>query len=191
MALSCGALSANITVSCTSLPTSGTTDILYLINDDDLDRSGSTIAADGSVTSLALLASKEIYKFEGTRQSLQVNIPLDQEPILPKFTPQVQQRIFSSTQAASGAVKNMALGRYVAVIERRGATDDSFQILGWDSGLTLTASELNITDKATAGTINVTLATSDEESGEEYPYRVWVETDYSTTQTALNGKLAS
>ena len=57
--------------------------------------------------------------------------------------------------------------------------------------MTLTASELNITDKATAGTLQVTLATSEEESGEEYPYRVWADTNYSTTQTALNALLAA
>lgn len=191
MALSCGALSANIEVSCTSLPTSGTTDILYLINYDEIDRSASVIAVDGSVTTLAMNASTNIYKVEGTRQSLTVNIPLDTEPILPKFTPTITQRIFDISQTAAGTVKNMALGRYVAVVERLGATDNSFQILGWDSGLTLTASELNITDKATAGTLQVTLATSEEESGEEYPYRVWADTNYTTTQTALNGLLAS
>lgn len=196
MALNCEEkLAADIIKDCDNKPKGGIEVNVVLINFEDIDKGASTL--DGTndliITSLATKSGTTGYSLEGVKQVNGASFEfVPKEETFDKYKHVFSGVILTPSAANKKSIANVASGgRYVVVIEKRwkGADqEEAFEVLGWDSGLSITSMVWNT--KEADGAIKFELASTDGYEEDEMT-RNLLETDYDTTLTAFNAKFAS
>jgi len=184
------ALGEDFLFDCDNPPLQGLTDVIALINYNDIDRVGTTFDSGNNqiVTSLVLKANKRAFRLEGYKlaNSAQAELVVKDAPAVNAFLHTIGGVGVTVDAQQLKAFSNMSLGaKLVAVVERKfkGANQESaFMIFGYDSGMELTTAEYNSNDNA--GTMPFTLANPTDEE-EPKPQLIWLDTDYGTTLTAF------
>lgn len=196
MALSCSAISANVAANyCTINLTSGLRETVYIWNTDDVDLTagtGTTTASDGSLTTLVMKSSKNIYTIDQPPQYPQVNeLTQDEETVVPTYRPQITLTL-PVNAANTQLIKDLGVGSYAIGVEPKGSKDEApMYVYGFDSPLRATNVTITPSDKATGSLYIVTMAQDENDSGDTYPQRIWVDTDYATTISQRDALVAS
>ncbi|MGD2113417.1 MAG: hypothetical protein PVG07_00080 [Acidobacteriota bacterium] len=161
-----------------------------LINWDDIDRAASTV--NGSiVTDLVLKSgtsgiSISWYKDLASANSSFAPNTEDVDGFLQNFL----CRLATTTAEHAERANELKQGRFVVVYESKYKgvdLDDAFKVRGWDCGLKL--SEMTENTLENSGSILFTLAT-EEGDVEQYPYNIFLETDYATSKASFDALFA-
>ena len=185
-------LSGDIQFDCENdRPQAGILDEAILINYDDIDFGASTTNG-ATVTNLALKSGATGYKLEWGKRlgSLGSEFTPDSEN-LDGFTHSFITRLMTPSASTAERAKEIKNGRFIVVIETkyRGVDQlDAFKILGWKSGLELTEMAMNTNENHSS--LTFTIATYEGEY-EDYPYSIFLETDYQTSKTSFDALFAS
>lgn len=161
-----------------------------LINYQDIDF-GSSTSTGATITALTLKEGATGYKFEWYKELASGNIA---------FTPNTEDidgfghnflgRLATTSAMNAESAKELAAGKFVVVFETQyqGLNQlDAFKVLGWGSGLRL--SEMSMNTLENSSSLLFTLATA-ENQPEQYPYQIFLETDYTTTATTVDALFA-
>lgn len=183
----CGEAGSNILLDCNNIPVNGTSDRLLLINRNDIDTAATTIAADGSISSLALKATKTAFQIDGIAGSINP----DEEQVIqggiPRYRHRVAFRPFKVDQATRNEIEKYAKGNCVAVLE---TLDNTYEIYGYNVGMKALLVTRNPNDAETNGNYVVTMASDDQRPLEPKLPRIYLNTDYATTTTELEALIA-
>lgn len=178
----CGTIGANAAIDCSNIPNNGTADRLILINRNDIDTATTTIAADGSISSLALKATKNAYQIDGINNSIAPDSEQVLQGSVPRYRHRVQFRPFLVDQATKNEIEKMAKGSLVGIVE---TLDNEYIVYGYDVGMKATVVAQNPNDAETNGLFVVTLASDENRPLEPKLPINYENTDYATTTTEL------
>lgn len=162
-----------------------------LINWDDIDRSGST-ASGASITDLVLKSGTAGFSVQWYKDLASANsafTPNTED--VDGFTHNFLTRLANSSAANAERANELKNGRFVMVYETRykGANNaEAFKVAGWENGLKL--SEMTNNTLENSGATLFTLAT-EEGDVEQYPYNVFLETDYATSKATYDALFAT
>jgi hypothetical protein len=184
------ALDRDFLFDCDNPPLQGLTDVIALVNYNDVDRVATTFDTDNKqiCTSFVLKPDKRAFRLEGYKlaNSALASLVVKEAPAVNAFLHTIGGVGVTVDAEQLDAIAKMALGaKLVAVVERKykGANQESaFMIFGYDSGMELATADYNSNENA--GTLPFTLANPTDEE-EPKPQRIWLDTDYGTTLTAF------
>jgi hypothetical protein len=162
-----------------------------IINWDDIDKAGSTESG-ATISDLVLASGTSGFAAEWFKDLASVNSAFapsteDVDGFLHNFL----TRIANSSAANAERARELSQGRFVIVVETRykGALSaEAFKVLGWESGLKL--SEMVYSTLENSGAIPYTAATEEGDT-EQYPYNVFLETDYATSKATFDSLFAT
>jgi len=187
-------LAADILNDCDNITKSGIETDVILIPRKLIDFTASTISGTNRmlITDLTL-ASGTGFLLEGVKQLNGYNWEfVPSEETVDRYRHVFTGVIMTPSAANRLAFSQLAKGeQYVVVVNKKykGADqEDAFLVLGWDTGLYVTAATEN--DKEVDSAIQFTLSNKDAELEDEAP-RILLETDYATTLTAFTNKFAA
>jgi hypothetical protein len=175
---------------CENPPLQGLTDVIALVNFNDIDRTATTFDSNNGqlCTSFVLKAGKRAYRLEGYKlaNSALASLVVKEAPSVNAFLHTIGGVGVTVDAEQLDALAKMALGaKLVAVVERKfkGANQESaFMIFGYDSGMELATADYSSNENA--GTFPFTVANATDEE-EPKPQRIWLDTDYATTLAAF------
>lgn len=123
-------------VECDEIPEGGTRARLILINYDDIERF--YFSDIGVITSIEMKANKQGYEFLGFRTDVKKSDEVVKRELSNKrFKHSVGFVVYEVTQLQKNNLRGLARGRFVGIIENKGKTDDSIEVLGKDVGLAI------------------------------------------------------
>lgn len=161
-----------------------------LINYEDIDFAASTIA-DGVITDLVLKSGTTGYKLEWYKDLGSANSVFNPSTEdVDGFAHQFLARLGTTTAEHAARAKELKEGRFIVVYEGKYKgvdLDDAFKVRGWDNGMRLLEMTENTLENS--GSILFTLQT-EEGNVEEYPYHVFLETDYATSKATFDSLFA-
>lgn len=162
-----------------------------LINWEDIDFAGSTV--DGAIiTDLVLKAGLTGFAFQWYKDLASANSAYTPNTdAADGFTQSFLGRLATTTAEHAEVANILKNGRFVVVYESRYKgllQEDAFKVRGFEVGLKL--SELVENTLENSGSILFTLATEEGDS-EEYPYQIFLETDYATSKATFDAKFAT
>lgn len=185
-------LTEDILFDCSDLPIKGIEGSeAVLINWSDIDKAGSTESG-ATISDLVLKAAKTGYKLEWFKELASANsafAPNTED--IDGFTNQFLSRLATTTADNAERANELKNGRFVVVYQTKwkGTNNESaFKVRGWENGLTL--GELVDNTNENSGSITFTLG-SEEGTVEQYPYRIFLETDYATSLATFTSLFAS
>lgn len=188
-------LSANILVDCLNLSKAGIETDVVIIPKKYIDVAGSVLNAQNRIIidDLVLKAGKTAVKLEGVKQINGYNWEfVPSEDTIDRYRHVFSGIIMTPSAANRLSASKLAKGeQYVVVVNKKykGANQaDAFLVLGWDTGMYLTAMSEN--SKEVDSAIQFTLSNKDGELEDEMP-RILLDTDHATTLTAFNNLFAS
>jgi len=184
----CGTIAADVLIDCNDIPVNGSADRIILMNKADIDLSTTTIDAAGQITSLAMKATKEAFEITGQNQSITPEMSLVRQGSVSRYSHQVGFRAFKIDQATKNEIEKMANGQLVAICETLG---NKYEVYGWDVGLRAEEITRNLNDVESNGLFSVVLRTPDNLPAEPKLPRSYLNTDYDTTTTQLEGLLTA
>lgn len=157
-----------------------------LINWDDRDLAGSTESG-ATISDLVLKSGTSGFAFEWYKQLASGNSAFapnaeDVDGFLQNFLGRMATTSAEHAERAN-EIKN---GRFIVVYESKykGALKaDAFKVRGWENGLTLREMAENTLENS--GSLLFTLGT-EEGDVEQYPYRIFLETDYATSKATFD-----
>jgi hypothetical protein len=181
-------LTQNITYGCnTSYPAQGGLDggFAVLINRADIDvtsltRSGATI------TNLSLKSGATGYEISFVKQLSNTGNEFTVNDGLDTFTHSFIGRVYGQGATDAERIYELSKGEFVCVVETKwkgAGAADAFKVYGINNGLKM--AEGSQTTLENDGSFLFTLS-SVENFGEQYPYNVYLETDYTTTKTKVD-----
>jgi hypothetical protein len=183
-------LTDNILFNCADAPIKGLSGSkAVIINFDDVDKAGSTISG---ATITDLVTSSAGFSIEWYKELASVNsafAPNSEE--IDGFTHSFLGRLSTTSADNSVRANELKSGRFMVVVETnyKGAgSTESFKVYGWESGLEL--SELTQNSNENSGSMLFTLSTR-EGYNEQYPYNVFLETNYATSKATFDSLFAS
>jgi hypothetical protein len=182
----CGTIGASIAIDCDNIPVNGTADRAIVMNRGDVDFTTSTTAADGSVTSLALKATKTAFQIDGLNFSITPNMSLSRQGRVSRYVHEIEFLTFKVDQATKNELEAYANGRATVVLE---TLDETYEVYGWDVGMRAEEITRAPNDQETNGLFRCVLRTPEGQPGEKKLPRDYLNTDYDTTTTQLNGLL--
>jgi len=176
----CGEIIAGVTYDCENPLQGGANARIWVLNHGDVTAVVEDGTLDNLLTDITLAASKTAFKFEGFRNS----VSGVQELIVPDsgqslFKHQTGLTIFGITQVIKNQVQNLALGRFIVIVENNGKNANSFEVYGLNQGLVLTSGQVKSTGENN-GAYTLVLA-SDEVANEAKLPQTLFDTDYATT----------
>lgn len=180
-------LTADILFDCADAPKKGIDGgKAVLINWDDIDFSSSTESG-ATITDLVLKAGTTGISFEWYKDLASANSSFapnteDIDGFLQSFL----GRIATSTAEHAERANELKNGKFIVVYESKYKgllSAEAFKVRGWNSGLKL--SEMTENTLENSGSILFTLAT-EEGDVEQYPYSVFLETDYATSKATFD-----
>lgn len=185
-------LSADIIFDCANKPKRGLDgNKAVLINFDDIDRAASTVSG-ATITDIVLKSGKSGFDATWYKDLANVNsafAPNTED--IDGFTHSFLCRLPNSSAENAERAAEISQGRFIAVVETRfKGTDnaDAFKVYGWEDGLKL--SEMTNASNENSGSTPYTIATEEGDS-EEYPYQIFLETDYATSKATFDTKFAT
>lgn len=186
--MSClNSLSGDIEFNCDDKPVRGLdAGKAIIINYSDIDFGTSTITG-GSISNLALKSGATGYKLEWYKElaSAASEFTPNQEDI-DGFSHSFLGRLAVSSAMNAERAKELKEGRFIVVYESKYKGVDqaeAFKVLGWKAGLEL--AEMTSNTNENSGSILFTLSTK-EGTYEDYPYNIFLETDYETSKTSFD-----
>lgn len=161
-----------------------------LINIDDIDRAATTLTG-ATITALTLKAGTKGFNCEFYKELASVNSAFapsteDVDGFLHNFL----CRLPTSSAVNAERAKEIANGRFVAVVETRykGVDQkDAFKVYGIENGLKL--AEMTNDSLANSGASLFTVST-EEGDVEQYPYNIYLDTDYATSKADFDAAFA-
>ncbi len=192
MSLNCEEyLTDSILKDCDNKPKGGIEVDVTFIAFDDVDKTSSTLSDTNDLLITDLVVTAKGYSLEGIKQVNGASFELvKKEDAFDKYTHTFAGVILNPTVENKKRLSELASGaRYIVIVEKKwkGADNvEAFEVLGWDSGLEISTATWS--SKESDGTIKFEMASADGFEEDEMT-RTWLETDYSTTKTALEGIL--
>lgn len=132
---------------CGALPTGGTSSYVWLLNYDEVDKSKSTVDADGNISAIAMKEGKYAYLFETIDNANEAGATFNKGTYVNNYDHTVTLRIFKDNIAAKKFVNALAGARVIAVVKRKcvDTCDNIFEVYGWDSGLKMSENPYSTT----------------------------------------------
>jgi len=187
MAMTCGAITAGITLNCNDPLSSGVVAKFYIANKADI----ASYVVDPSnpmlVTDITMAAGKTFFEIEGQLQSTQPLFAMIKGTYVNNFEHTVSFLIFKVDPATKEQILEMKDGNFVCIIENNytGATGNcKYEIYGLGSGLKAEVIERNPSDAETLGAYKIDLKTQ-EYAREAKPPVALFDTDLATTEALI------
>lgn len=185
-------LTANISYDCSSenRAKSGLETKAVIINAVDIDKTALTQSG-STVTNLSLLSGTTGFSISWIRQlgSTGSEVVLNDSG-LDSFSHSFACRVFGQSAEDAERIKELLEGEFVLVVETKfkGTSNaDAYKIFGLENGLKM--AEGSFTSLENDGSFVFTLK-SQEGFGESYPYKIFLETNYSTTKAKFDALFA-
>lgn len=209
--MSCGHISRGSEPDCDNLPVGGTKarlilinwdDVLYILEGNDVAESGSVWdetfdetfgpsvlagAGLGVITAIVLKPGKQAYEFIGFRNDVKKSEETQKTSHNKKrFIHHCGFVIYEVDQPQKLNIKDIARGRFMAIVESNGEGADSIELLGRDVGLQIDAGQIRSAHE-TSGVFVINLSTPD--NGVEYERKLpqTVGTSYADGQEIIDG----
>lgn len=182
--MSCGKITLGSSVDCTNPLRAGTMPRLFLFNYEDVTAVTESSSTPNLLTALTLASNTVGYVFEGFKQDVKPT----QEIIAPsnglnQFKHSVNFLVYNIDQLQKNNIQRLAKGKFIAVVENKGKTSNSFEVYGLGSGLEIVPGVAR-DSFANGGGYLITLATSDVEFETKLPQTIF-STDYATTKALI------
>lgn len=181
--MSCGTISRGSIPDCDNLPVGGTKarlilinwdDVLYILEGNDTLSSGSVWGPEfddtfgpivevgaglGVITSIVLKPGKQAYEFTGFRNDVKKSEETQKTTGNKKrFIHRCGFVIYEVDELQKLNIKDIAKGRFMAIVESKGEDPDSIELLGRDCGLQIVAGRIRDAYE-TQGVFVINLAT--------------------------------
>ena len=162
-----------------------------IINYDDIDFVASTIAG-ATITDLVLKSGKagfavEWYKDLASGNSAFAPSTEDVDGFIHNFL----TRLANSSAASAERANELKNGRFVMVYETKykGTLNaEAFKVAGWERSMKLSEMIFNTAENSGAGLFTLT---TEEGDVEQYPYNIFLETDYATSKATFDTLFAT
>lgn len=163
-----------------------------IINFADIDRTAS-VQAGAIISTLALQSGLSGFGIEWLKEGLaSANSSLSvQADNVDGFLQSFLARLSTTSAENAERANELKQGRFIVVVETRykGASSaEAFKVYGWDNGLKLT--ELTNNTLENSGSTLFTVST-EEGDVEQYPYNIFLDTDYATSKAAFDALFAA
>lgn len=146
---------------CDDIAPGGTRPRMLLANHDEVE--SITEDADGNVTDITLVAGAKLYPFTGFRNDVKKSEEVIKPEIgLPKFKHNAGFVIYENTQLQKNNIENIVRGRFVAIIENKGKTADSIEVVGKEVGVEIVAGPIRNAHE-NGGFFVISLSTPDDQ----------------------------
>lgn len=212
--MSCGSITKGSEPDCDNIPVGGTKarlilinwdDVLYILEGNDIFGSGSVWddtfddtfgpvvvagAGLGVITAIVLKPGRQAYEFIGFRNDVKKSEETQKTTGNKKrFIHRCGFVIYEVDQLQKLNIKDIAKGRFMAIVESKGEDPDSIELLGKDCGLQIVAGRIRDAYE-TQGVFVINLATPD--NGVEYERKLpqTVGTSYANAVEIIDGLLA-
>jgi len=185
--MSCTHISRGSTVEDCDLPQEGTRARLILINFDDVYKIYTN--DDGKIIDVQLFPSAVGYEFTGFRNDMRKSEEsLKTTGNKKRFVHRCGFIIYEVDQLQKLNIKDIAKGRFIAIVEGKGEDDDSIELLGKDCGLQIDAGQIRSAHD-TSGVFTINLSTPD--NGVEFERKLpqTLGADYGNGTDILDGIL--
>ena len=158
--MSCGTITRGSSIAeCDELSDAGTRARLILINFEDISYIYTN--DDGKIVSIGLKESKVGYEFTGFRNDVKKSEEVvKREKSKQRFTHSVGFVVYEVDQLQKTNLKRMARGRFLAIVESKGQTEDSIEVLGRECGLQIVGGQIRNAHE-NGGVFIINLATPD------------------------------
>jgi hypothetical protein len=157
-----------------------------IINYDDIDFTASTIVG-ATITDLVLKAGKTGYAVEWYKDLASANsafAPSTED--VDGFIHNFLTRLANSSASSAERANELKNGRFIMVYETKykGALNvEAFKVAGWGRSMKLSEMTFNTTENSGAGLFTLT---TEEGDVEQYPYNIFLETDYVTSKATYD-----
>jgi hypothetical protein len=193
IAMTCGAIAVGLNANCTTKPVANLEVDVYIMNRADIDLTTTSGNISGRlISAIAMKSGKYVYKYTGLKTSNSSLIQMAKGKYSNNWIHSLAGIIFDNTaETKENIIEQFAQGNFVAVVRNKWKGTDSdqeFEVLGWDVGLTADSQEKKSDDADTQGAWKQTLKTQDGEVETNAGYILW-STDQTTTLTALEALL--
>lgn len=141
--MGCGLITLGSQIDCDDLPQGGTRARIILINHSDILFINET---SGLITSITLKATKVAYEFLGFRSDVKKSEEVVKGNLKKKFRHNAGFVIYEIDQPQKNNIKRLSRGRFIAIIETLGKSDNSIELLGKDVGLTIVGGGIRDSD---------------------------------------------
>lgn len=180
-------LTANISYDCTTANRAkgGLESKAVIINRSDLDFTAITESG-ATVTNISLKAGTSGYEIGWVKQLGNTASEFSVNDGLDTYNHSFACRVFGQSASDAERIKELGEGEFVIVVETKfkGTNNASaFKVFGIENGLKM--SEGTFTSLENDGSFLFTLS-SVENFGESYPYKVYLETSYTTTKAKFD-----
>jgi hypothetical protein len=178
-------------VNCGAPPIGGTGPQVILLNYSEIDR-GLSVIENNVISSLILKGAAKGYKFQGLDDANVGTTTLNKGTYMSNFQQDLVLRIFAKNEDSKKFVNYFNGARVVAVVQNKengDSGDVKWECYGWDAGLEL--NELTATTEMTDNVVyQLTIGSGANSKESSLPKSVFI-TDLTTTETMLNGLLAT
>jgi len=182
--MSCTHISRGSTVEDCDLPQEGTRARLILINFDDVYKIYTN--DDGKIIDVQLLPGTVGYEFTGFRNDMRKSEEsLKTAGNKKRFIHRCGFIIYEVDQVQKLNIKDIAKGRFIAIVEGKGEEDDSIELLGKDCGLQIDAGQIR-SAYDTGGVFQINLSTPDNGIEFERKLPQTLGTDYDNGQDIID-----
>jgi hypothetical protein len=157
----CGNINMGSSADCDNLPPGGTAAKLTLFNFDDIQNFVEDV--DGNITDIIVKPGAYGYQFLGFRNDVKkAEEVIKPEVGIPKFKHTVGFVVYENTQVQKNNVENIARGRFTAVVENKGKSELSYEVVGKEVGVEIVAGPLRNAHE-NGGFFVISLATPDDQ----------------------------
>jgi hypothetical protein len=160
--MACGLIDRGSAVDiCDDIAPGGTRARVVLFNIDEIE--SFTEDADGNITAITLVSGATGFEFTGFRNDAKKSEEVIKPDIgLPKFKHNAGFVIYENTQIQKNNIENLVRGRFVALIENKGKTVDSIEVVGKEVGLEIVAGPIRNAHE-NGGFFVISLSTPDDQ----------------------------
>lgn len=158
--MSCGRITqGSVITECDDLPQSGTRARLILLNYEDVRRIYTN--DDGKIVEIELAPNTNGYEFTGLRNDVRKSEESQKTTQNKKrFAHRCGFVIYEVDQIQKLNIKDIARGRFIAIVESKGEDEDSIELLGRDCGLAIVGGQIRNAHE-TNGVFVINLSTPD------------------------------
>lgn len=185
--MDCTNIGANIAAAtCGHIAKSGTEDVNYYINFNDVDKAGSTIV-NNVISEIGMKQTKSGYKFTTFEDAVDGEATLKKGTYVNSWLHSVTDRIFVKNELTKKFVNDLTGSKVIRIVankEEGTAGEVKYEVYGWDSGLKV--SEIKAVTTLTDGIVYEIKLATDEKSPEMSLPKSFFDTDLETTQQALS-----
>jgi len=144
--MSCGFITIGSTPDCDNLPLAGLSTRLILINFDDIS---AIYESEIGVVSIGMKEGKVGYEFFGFRNDVKKLEEVAQsDSSKNRFKHALNFVIYEADQTQKLNIERLSKGRFVAIVEKKGKEDDSFEMLGRQCGLEMMTGQIRTSEQA-------------------------------------------